>query len=152
MHSPLWIFGTGLTVAAIGLLLWKGRWPERQAGVGLFLTQILSGWVDHIVLGQFRWAVAMISLGLLVLLVRLSLRYDRWWLLLAAGAQLLAFTTHISSMIGPAALTWSIVTARMTVWVGIMVLALFGVWEARAAPYAKPQYRGAPDAPDKVTL
>jgi hypothetical protein len=104
--------------------------------VGLFLTQILSGWVDHIVLGQFRWVVAAISLGLLILLVRLSLRYDRWWLLFAAGAQLLAFTTHISSMIGPDALTWSIVTARMTVWVGIMVLAIFGVWEARSAPYA----------------
>lgn len=137
MLSPLWIFGTSLTVVAIGLLLWKGRRPERQAGVGLFLTQILSGWVDHIVLGQFRWVVAAISLGLLILLVRLSLRYDRWWLLFAAGAQLLAFTTHISSMIGPDALTWSIVTARMTVWVGIMVLAIFGVWESRSAPYAQ---------------
>lgn len=137
MLSPLWIFGTSLTVVAIGLLFWKGRRPERHAGVGLFLTQILSGWVDHIVLGQFRWAVAVISLGLLILLVRLSLRYDRWWLLFAAGAQLLAFTTHISSMIGPDALTWSIVTARMTVWVGIMVLAIFGVWEARSAPYAQ---------------
>ncbi|NEI46014.1 hypothetical protein GR199_35995, partial [Rhizobium leguminosarum] len=120
MPSPLWIFGTGLTVVALCLLVWKGRRPEREAALGLFLAQLLSIWVDHLVIGQFRWAVAAISLGLLILLVRLALRYDRWWLLMAAGAQLLAFITHLSSLVGPGALTWSIVTARMTVWVEIM--------------------------------
>ncbi|WEK41110.1 MAG: hypothetical protein P0Y50_05755 [Candidatus Brevundimonas colombiensis] len=137
MPSPLLMFGSGMTVVALCLLVWKGRRPEREAALGLFLTQILSGWVDHLVIGQFRWAVAAISFGLLALLIRLALRYDRWWLLLAAGAQLLAFVTHLSSLLGPGALTWSIVTARMTVWVEIMFLALFGVWEARRAPYAR---------------
>jgi hypothetical protein len=137
MPSPLWIFGTCLTIVALGMLVWKGGWPERQAAAGLFFAQLLSGWVDHLVLGQFRWAVALISLGLLVLLVRLSLRYDRWWLMLAAGAQFLALGTHLSSLVGPDALTWSIVTTRMVAWVEIMMLALFGVWEANAAPYAR---------------
>lgn len=137
MPSPLWIIGTGLTVVALCLLVWKGRRPEREAAMGLFLAQLLSGWVDHLVIGQFRWVVAAISLGLLILLTRLALRYDRWWLLMAAGAQMLAFATHLSSLFGPGALTWSIVTARMTVWVEIMLLALFGVWEARSAPYAR---------------
>ena len=139
MPSPLLMFGSGVTVVALCLLVWKGRRPEREAALGLFLAQILSGWVDHLVIGQFRWAVAAISFGLLALLIRLALRYDRWWLLLAAGAQLLAFVTHLSSLFGPGALTWSIVTARMTVWVEIMFLALFGVWEARRAPYARSQ-------------
>ncbi|RYG86429.1 hypothetical protein [Brevundimonas sp. G8] len=151
MPSPLWIFGTGLTIVALCLLIWKGRRPEREAAVGLFLAQLLSGWVDHLIIGQFRWAVAVISLGLLILLVRLSLRYDRWWLLFAAGAQLLAFITHISSMIGPDALTWSIVTARMTVWVEIMVLAIFGVWEARSAPYAQPKFIAAREVARRST-
>ena len=84
--------------------------PSAKRPLGLFLAQILSGWVDHLVIGQFRWAVATISLGLLILLIRLALRYDRWWLLLAAGAQMLAFVTHLSSLVGPGALTWSIVT------------------------------------------
>ncbi|WP_404416793.1 hypothetical protein [Brevundimonas vesicularis] len=150
MPSPLWIFGTGLTYVALVLLIWKGRRPEREAGVGLFLAQLLSGWVDHLAFGQFRWAVAVISLGLLVLLIRLSLRYDRWWLLFAAGAQLLAFATHVSSLIGPDALTWSIVTARMTVWVEIMCLAIFGVWEARSAPYAKPKITVARDVAHRL--
>jgi hypothetical protein len=136
MPSPLWIFGVGLTVLSLGLLVWKGKRPEREAAVGLYLAQLLSTWADHLVIGQFRWAVALISVALLAWLVQLSLRYHRWWLLFAAGAQLLALGTHVSSLIGPDALTWSIVTTRMVAWVEIMVLGLFGVWEANAAPYA----------------
>lgn len=139
MPSPLWIFGMGLTVVALTLLIWKGARPERQAAAGLILAMAVSGWVDHLVVGQLRWAVALVSLSLLLMFVRLGLRHDRWWLLLASGAQFLALGTHVSSLIGPDALTWSIVTARMVVWFEIMLLALFGVWEARAAPYAKPK-------------
>lgn len=136
MPSPLWIFGFCLTYLSLGLLIWKGRRPEREAAVGLYVAQLLSGWVDHLVLGEFRWAVALVSAGLLAWLVHLSLRYNRWWLLFAAGAQLLALGTHVSSLVGPDALTWSVVTTRMVAWVQIMVLGLFGVWEANAAPYA----------------
>ncbi|WP_395942800.1 hypothetical protein [Brevundimonas sp.] len=141
MPSPLWIFGTVLTFTALGLLIWKGGRPERQAGAAFLFTQLASGWVDHLVIGQFRWAVALISVSLLALLVRLSLRYDRWWLLFAAGAQMLALGTHVSSLVGPDALTWSIVTTRMVVWVEIMALAILGVWEATAAPYARSEIK-----------
>jgi hypothetical protein len=143
MPSPLWIFGVCLTVLSLGLLIWKGKRPEREAAVGLYLAQLLSGWADHLVMGQFRWAVALISVGLLAWLVQLSLRYTRWWLLFAAGAQLLALGTHVSSLIGPDALTWSIVTTRMVAWVEIMVFGLLGVWEANAAPYANQKSDGA---------
>ena len=60
-------------------------------------------------------------------------------LLFAAGAQLLALGTHAASLFGSDVLTWSIVTTRMVVWVEIMILGLIGVWEATAAPYARPQ-------------
>ena len=136
MPPPLWIFGVCLTYTALVLLLWKGRRPEREAAVGLFLAQFLSGQLDHLVVGEFRWAVAIISVALMAWLVQLSLRYDRWWLLFAAGAQILAMGTHVSSLVGPDALTRSVVTTRMVVWVEIMALGIFGVWEANAAPYA----------------
>lgn len=153
MPSPLLIIATGLTYVALIMLIWKGGRPEREAGAGLVLAQVLSEWLDHLVIGQFRWAVAIISCCLLAQLIWLSVRHDRWWLLFAAGAQFLAFCTHLSSLIGPGALTWSLVTARITVWAEIMVLALFGVWEARRAPYARPKTRLAPQrAPLKVKL
>lgn len=141
MPPPLWIFGSVLTLLTLGLLIWKGRRPEREAAVGLYLAHLLSGWVDHLEVNQFRWAVALISVSLLAWLLRLCLRYDRWWLLFAAGAQLLAVGTHLSSLVGPEALTWSIVTTRMVAWVQIMLLGLFGVWEANAAPYARTDVR-----------
>ncbi|OGN50210.1 MAG: hypothetical protein A2352_02045 [Caulobacterales bacterium RIFOXYB1_FULL_67_16] len=136
MPPPLWIFGVSLTYIALVLLLWKGKRPEREAAVGLYLAQFLSGQLDHLVVGEFRWAVAIISVALMAWLVQLSLRYDRWWLLFAAGAQILAMGTHVSSLVGPDALIWSVVTTRMVVWVEIMALGIFGVWEANAAPYA----------------
>ncbi|MEN5362062.1 hypothetical protein [Brevundimonas intermedia] len=137
----------------MALLLWKGRTPERIVVVALFALQWGTPFVDHLFIGHFRWGVASLSFAMFCLLVGLALRYDRWWLLLAAGAQLIAVSTHLAGIAGSDALLWSIVSTRMVVWFELLLLALFGVWEARAAPYAHPQSRPAPvRAPHKVTV
>ncbi|WP_426020447.1 hypothetical protein [Brevundimonas sp. DWR2-3-1b1] len=153
MWSPLSLLLEGLTYAVMALLLWKGRTPERIVVVALFTLQWGTPFVDHLFIGHFRWGVASLSFAMFCLLVGLALRYDRWWLLLAAGAQLIAVSTHLASIAGSDALLWSIVSTRMVVWFELLLLALFGVWEARAAPYAHPQSRPAPvRAPHKVTV
>lgn len=153
MWSPLSLLLEGLTYAVMALLLWKGRTPERIVVVALFALQWGTPFVDHLFIGHFRWGVASLSFAMFCLLVGLALRYDRWWLLLAAGAQLIAVSTHLAGIAGSDALLWSIVSTRMVVWFELLLLALFGVWEARAAPYAHPQSRPAPvRAPHKVTV
>ena len=153
MWSPLSLLLEGLTYAVMALLLWKGRTPERIVVVALFTLQGGTPFVDHLFIGHFRWGVASLSFAMFCLLVGLALRYDRWWLLLAAGAQLIAVSPHLASIAGSDALLWSIVSTRMVVWFELLLLALFGVWEARAAPYAHPQSRPAPvRAPHKVTV
>ena len=153
MASPLSLLLEGLTYAVMALLLWKGRTPERIVVCALFVLQVGSPLVDHLFIGHFRWGVATLSIGMFCLLVGLALRYDRWWLLLAAGAQLIAVSTHLAGIAGSDALLWSIVSTRMVVWFELLLLALFGVWEARAAPYAHPKSRRAPvRAPHKVTV
>ena len=153
MWSPLSLLLEGLTYAVMALLLWKGRTPERIVVVALFALQWGTPFVDHLFIGDFRWGVASLSFAMFCLLVGLALRYDRWWLLLAAGAQLIAVSTHLAGIAGSDALLWSIVSTRMVVWFELLLLALFGVWEARAAPYAHPQSRPAPvRAPHKVTV
>ena len=87
--------------------------------------------------------VAILSFAMFCLLAGLALRYDRWWLLLAAGAQLIALSTHFAGVAGSDALLWSIVSTRMVVWFELLLLAVFGVWEARAAPYAEKPYASA---------
>ncbi len=153
MWSPLSLLLEGLTYAVMALLLWKGRTPERIVVVALFALQWGTPFVDHLFIGHFRWGVASLSFAMFCLLVGLALRYDRWWLLLAAGAQLIAVSTHLAGIAGSDALLWSIVSTRMVVWFELLLLALFGVWEARAAPYAHPQSQPASvRAPHKVTV
>jgi hypothetical protein len=153
MWSPLSLLLECLTYAVMALLLWKGRTPERIVVVALFALQWGTPFVDHLFVGHFRWGVASLSFAMLCLLVGLALRYDRWWLLLAAGAQLIAVSTHLAGIAGSDALLWSIVSTRMVVWFELLLLALFGVWEARAAPYAHPKSRPATvRAPHKVTV
>lgn len=137
MGSPLQLLLNVTAYLAIILLAVKGKRAERFAAIGLAVGQWGTPLVDHLVIGDFRWAVAAISLGLFLLLVRLATVHDRWWLMLAAGAQSLSLATHVVTIFGAQALTWSIVTTRMTVWGEIMILALFGLWECRAAPYAQ---------------
>lgn len=153
MWSPLSLLLEGLTYGVMALLLWKGRTPERMVVVALFALQWGTPLVDHLFIGHFRWGVAALSFAMFGLLVGLALRYDRWWLLLAAGAQLIAVSTHLAGIAGSDALLWSIVSTRMVVWFELLLLALFGVWEARAAPYALPTSRLAPvGTPHKVTV
>ena len=151
MWSPLSLLLECLTYVAMALLLWKGRTPERIVVVALFVLQFGTPLVDHLFVGQLRWGVAILSFAMFCLLTTLALIYDRWWLLLAAGAQLIAVSTHLAGLAGSDALLWSIVSTRMVVWFELMLLALFGVWEARNAPYATFKSRRAPDrAPYKV--
>lgn len=151
MWSPLSLVLEVLTYAVMALLLWKGRTPERIVVVALFVLQFGTPLVDHLFVGQLRWGVAILSFAMFGLLTTLALIYDRWWLLLAAGAQLIAVSTHLAGLAGSDALLWSIVSTRMVVWFELMLLALFGVWEARNAPYAAFKSRRAPDrAPYKV--
>lgn len=137
MWSPLSLLLECLTYVVMALLLWKGRTPERVVVVALFVLQWGTPLVDHLFIGNFRWGVAILSFAMFGLLAGLALRYDRWWLLLAAGAQLIAVSTHLAGIAGSDALLWSIVSTRMVVWFELLLLALFGVWEARAAPYAQ---------------
>ncbi len=139
MWSPIIFLVEVLTYLVLALLLWKGRTPERIVALALIVLQWGSPLIDHLFIGQFRWAVASLSFGMFCLLVTLSLRYDRWWLLLAAGAQLIALSTHFAAVAGSGALLWSIVSTRMVIWFELLLLSSFGVWEARNAPYARSQ-------------
>ena len=149
MGSPLSLFLVGLTYGVMALLLWKGRMPERIALVALVVLNWGTPLVDHLFIGHFRWGVAILSVSMFCLLVGLApmfarpagraRRCARRRPLLAAGAQLIAVSTHLAGIAGSDALLWSIVSTRMVVWFELLLLALFGVWEAQCAPYARPK-------------
>lgn len=126
-----------VSYAAIALLLWRGRTPERIAAaaflIAMFGTPLLAG----VVIDGVRYGVAMLAALLAATLVVLSLRTDRWWLIAATGVQLLSLGTWAVAIFSDVQV-WAAVTVRMIVWLLLMLLALLGVWEARSAPYARP--------------
>src|SRR5690606_11277157 len=126
----------GLSLLAIGLLLVRGRLPERIAGGALLPSMLLTPMVAALHIGDFRWGVALVEVALAAVLIWLSFASDRWWLLAAAGVQLISPVTFALAASALQIEVWASVSVRMAVWLQLMILGIFGVMEARHAPYA----------------
>jgi hypothetical protein len=123
---PLWIdWSAPVLVYAFAMLL--GSTPERiVGGVGA------AGWLCGNVLqphwyGQMLPAELAKDLLIFAVVTALALRHDRWWLLAAGSATLLAIATDVAGMIMPVH-PWAFGTAMWT-WGWIFLAALAaGTW------------------------
>lgn len=123
------------SILALALLLVAGKAPERIAAATLTILMFVSPYLTRE--GPI-WPALASGLTLMVLVV-LALRYERWWLIGAAGLQLVIFSTHFAPLIIPQQYIWPSITLRLILWGAIMVLCLFAVGESRWAWYAKDQ-------------
>lgn len=139
--SPL-LLVTTVTVSALGI--WGGR-PERTAAVLFTALVLITPLVQPLSVGQWRWGVAITSLFTFSGLLWLALKCDRWWLIFAAGCQLLALFTHMISLLLIDSLVWTAVTLRWISWGGVLACAVFGVWEGRTLERLRRTARGADD-------
>lgn len=142
-YSLAQLLVTFVSFVTLGLLLVFGRQAERIAGVALLVAMVGTPFVDHLHVGEFRYGVAILAVGLFVTLIVLALRTDRWWLIAATGVQLLSIGLWAATLLGDLQI-WGAVTVRIVIWWQLMLLALFGIWEARAAPYARPSTSAGP--------
>ncbi|MEJ6787929.1 hypothetical protein BrevBR_00135 [Brevundimonas sp. BR2-1] len=142
-YSLAQLLVTFVSFLTLGLLLWFGRLAERIAGVALLVAMVGTPFVDHLHIGEFRYGVAILAVGLFATLIVLALRTDRWWLIAATGVQLLSIGLWAATLLGDLQI-WGAVTVRIVIWWQLMLLALFGIWEARAAPYARPSTSAGP--------
>lgn len=122
-----------VSLIALAMLLAAGKTPERVAAAALFVLMFASPYLAR----QGPVAHALVSGVALAILVVLALRYERWWLIGAAGLQLVVFSTHFASLVIPQERIWGAVTLRIVIWQGLIVLCLFAVGESRWALYAK---------------
>ena len=132
-----------LSFLCLGMQFWKGRTPERIAAIAFLVAMAVTPAVDHLHIGGLRWGVGLLAVSLFVTLTWLSLTADRWWLLAAAGIQLLSIATYLVVLFDPGVQVWASVSFRILIWVELMLVGLLGVWEARAAPYAQTKTCGA---------
>lgn len=131
-----------LSVLSIGLQLWKGRGAERIAALAFLVAMLATPLVDGLHIGGLRWGVGVLAIGLFGTLIWLSLVAERWWLIVAAAVQLLSIATYLVALLDPGVQVWASVSFRIVVWTELMLIGLFGVWECRAAPYARPRSPG----------
>lgn len=122
-----------VSVIALAVLLAAGRTAERVAAATLFVLMFASPYLAR----EGPLAHALLSGFALAILVLLALRYERWWLIGAAGLQLVVFSTHFAPLLMPQERIWGAVTLRIVLWQTLMLLCIFALGECRWAPYVR---------------
>lgn len=119
---------------ALALLLRFGGGEDRLGAAVFAAALIITPLVDHILLGSWKAGAASVDAFMLIGFWILAERYDRWWLAMAAGFQLIAVITFIIPWLQPGAyFIWTGVTLRIGVWLLLSFTLFIGAWEAWAA-------------------
>jgi hypothetical protein len=127
-------YGTfAVSVIALAMMLAAGKTAERLAAITLTMLMIASPYLAR----EGPIAHALASGLAFAILVFLALRYERWWLIGAAGLQLVVFSTHFAPLLIAQETIWGAVSLRIVIWQMLMALCLFAIGESRWATYAK---------------
>lgn len=123
-----------LSALAIFPFAWLRGGPPERAAVGFQLSSyVLAVAVQHLRWGSLAVGVTAVDLALWLGLVWLSLRYDRWWLMVAAGAQTLNLMTHPVLLLSASLTTRESVAAQWVFTLVSLYSLLLGVFERRLA-------------------
>lgn len=120
-------------VIATALLIWRGTDRER-AIVGLIALYVLANPLIYTwtIGGTFRAGTFLSELVLLFALWWCAERVDRWWLILAAGTQLIVVASHLIPLVVSGIYVWTGVSIRLAAWTVISGALLGGAWETWA--------------------
>lgn len=119
---------------ALALLLRYGGTEDRLGAVVFAGALIITPFVDHVLWGSWKAGAAGVDVLMLIGFWILAERYDRWWLVMAAGFQLIAVITFVIPWFQPGAyFVWTGVTLRIGVWLLLSITLFIGAWEAWAA-------------------
>jgi hypothetical protein len=128
--NPLQYLLMGPTILVLAGLLWFGQ-REDRLGASVFITALVAPpLLQSLVIGNIRWGLAVMSIGLLSALICLVVSSRRWWIIAAAGLQLAATTTYAIALAQPGLLIWTGVSFRLVIWVLQMAACGFGIAEA----------------------
>jgi hypothetical protein len=112
------------------LALWRGRDDERLAAAGTLANWAISLVVFRSNSEATQWYVMAVDSALMVLLVWLALRSQRYWPLFAAAFALLMVLTHIAHALDTGVTGWAYLTAIL-IWSYLGLFAIgYGAWTA----------------------
>lgn len=122
-----------LNAMGLGLMLWRGGWPERIAAMLLIAAVLVEPLVIGVTYGTWRIGIASLNLALLIGLGVLAFRAHRWWLIPAVGIQLVIVLTHLLPLLTYSLGTWTGATMRLALWATLSLLFFAAAWEGWAA-------------------
>lgn len=128
--NPLQYVILAATLVILLALGWVGQRADRIGAAAFLVVLLGSPLVYPLEIGNVRWAVALMSASLLVVLVGLVFASRRWWIIAAAGFQLAAAATYAIALAQPGLLIWTGVSLRLVLWILQMFACLFGIVEA----------------------
>jgi hypothetical protein len=109
----------------------KGRRPERLAAATVMAAFVATHFATPVEIEGWRAGVAAVDASAFVLLLVLSTRFDRWWLIGAAAVQLVTVMTHVVGLVEPDLLLRTNVLIRWIMGVALLGLTTVGPFEAR---------------------
>lgn len=131
---------------ALGLMVWRGAWPERIAAPIILIAIFVEPFLYPVQIGTWRVGSGLLNLSLFLAFWTLSEKADRWWLVVAAAIQLIILTTNLMPLMTGDFTTHTGVAIRSGLWVGVSLTLFASVWESSAA---KRFAREGPDVPRK---
>lgn len=122
----------GINALTAAALYKVGGREERAIVLTAIAYVCLPPLVHGFQIGTFRYGVFGLEVLWLVVLVWGVIRLERWWPILASGAQLLSCMSHILPLFWADIYVWSTVTVRFALWALISLILLMGTWETWA--------------------
>lgn len=141
------LFLLAANLIALGLMAWRGEWPERVAASILVVAIFVEPLLHPIQLGTWRLGSLVVNLVLFLVLWTLSEKADRWWLVVATAIQLIILITNLMPLMSGDFTTHTGVAIRSGLWVGISLTLFAAVWEAGAAKRFEREGRHVPRKP-----
>lgn len=83
-----------------GVALWRGGWPERLAAIAMILAWLATGlfYKTRLWFGP-QTAVFFVDLALMLVLLFIALRSDRWWPMWASGFHALTLILMLATLL-----------------------------------------------------
>jgi hypothetical protein len=134
-HSPIQTLGAVLTPLVTVMVLWRGGRPERIVALASLAAYLISPYAQRLSGG--RWpllGVGLVDVSLCALLVALALRYDRVWLLVAAGVELATVMAHLGMILDPTLMARGYVTSLWIFYFIFLGALSYSLVEVRRFP------------------
>ncbi|EDX79154.1 hypothetical protein BBAL3_311 [Brevundimonas sp. BAL3] len=120
-----------LTAASVSWCVFAGRRPERIAAGSVLAAFVATQMVTPLEISGWRVGVASVDVATFLALFWLTVRFDRWWLVAASGAQLVTVLTHALALAAPTLLLRTNVEVRWMLGVALLALLAVAPLEAR---------------------